>query len=181
MFCNYSLADESATIGFGGALAEAMDKGGLCIYLRGDLGAGKTTLSRGIITALGHRGAVKSPTYTLVEPYELEERTVYHFDLYRLVEAAELEFLGVEDYFSAAALCLVEWPARGEGFIPAADLVLNLWHEVAVDSGSDGCARALHCEACSPRGVALLSALTAILPSTLPSTPPPATPIDSES
>ncbi len=135
---------EDAMVALGQRIGAALSAP-MVIYLHGQLGMGKTTLARGILRAYGHEGAVKSPTYTLVEPYELGELKLYHFDLYRLGDPEELEYMGIRDYFGEDSIALVEWPDQGRGFLPAADL------EISIERRGDG--RILHFEAHGPAGV----------------------------
>jgi tRNA threonylcarbamoyladenosine biosynthesis protein TsaE len=119
------LASEADTVRVGKIVAEASSGVGI-IYLTGNLGTGKTTVCRGVLRQMSYAGAVKSPTFTLVEPYEIGNCRIYHFDLYRLGDPAELEYVGIDDYFSQDCLCLVEWPENGEGYLPEPDLLIKL-------------------------------------------------------
>ena len=148
------LADEQTTVGAGERLAVCLQPG-VVVYLCGQLGAGKTTLTRGILRQLGHTGAVKSPTYTLVEPYEQLAIPVFHFDLYRLGDPEELAYMGVRDYFHPNSLCLVEWPERGQGFLPEADIRLELQPQTST-TGAVG--RLLTITTVTLRGAELLGA-----------------------
>jgi tRNA threonylcarbamoyladenosine biosynthesis protein TsaE len=121
------IESDEAMQALGTRLARACQSHGV-IYLEGELGTGKTTLVRGLLRGLGHEGAVKSPTFTLVEPYMVNGVPVYHFDLYRLSDPEELEFMGLRDYFSAESLCLIEWPQQGGELLPPADVVIELEH-----------------------------------------------------
>lgn len=120
-----ALPDEGATRELGAALARVC-AGGLIIYLEGSLGAGKSTLARGLLHGLGHPGAVKSPTYTLIEPYEVAGKRVFHLDLYRLADPEELEYLGMRDLLDPDALVMIEWPEKGAGFLPLPDIEIRL-------------------------------------------------------
>ena len=112
---------------FGALLAGVLPKHAV-IFLEGELGAGKTTLVRGILRGFGWSGTVKSPTYTILEPYELPQQNLYHFDLYRLADAEELEYLGLRELLGEGLL-FFEWPERGEVLLPAADIIVNIQHE----------------------------------------------------
>lgn len=144
------LSNEEETVALGAKLAGVIQAPSV-LYLSGDLGAGKTTFSRGLIQGLGHKGAVKSPTYALVEPYELNDLVIYHFDLYRLLDPEELEFMGIRDYFTDDSISLVEWPDRGFGLLPEADLAILMQYE--------GLERIITLEAKTDKGYNILSCI----------------------
>ena len=155
------LDDEGATIEFGRRLAIATfsqpwnlqeviaeNQGvptlGGRVHLLGELGAGKTTFTRGILRGYGYEGAVKSPTYTLVEPYQFDQCHIYHFDFYRLTNPEEVDYLGIEDHFLDTNLCVIEWADKVADAIPPADLIILLQ--------TDGAGRRLHCQTNSEKG-----------------------------
>ncbi|OWJ58362.1 tRNA (adenosine(37)-N6)-threonylcarbamoyltransferase complex ATPase subunit type 1 TsaE [Paraburkholderia caledonica] len=167
----FTFADEAATLAFGERFARAIESvavaaqgqvrgqaaqafHGLQVQLVGDLGAGKTTLVRATLRGLGHTGRVRSPTYTLVEPYVLERPTgelaLYHFDLYRFTDPAEWADAGFREYFDSGAVCLVEWPQRAGRLLGVPDLVFSL------DLDSEGDGRVLVARAYSETGKACL-------------------------
>ena len=127
------LPDEESTLELGGSWAKSL-RAPLVIHLQGDLGAGKTTFTRGILRGLGHTGAVKSPTYAIVESYPLEAFTLHHFDLYRFASPEEWEDAGLDELFASDCVCLIEWPQQGGGFTPPADITVSLNH---TDGGRD--------------------------------------------
>lgn len=145
------LRGESRQVAFGARLSAAVGNKAL-LFLQGDLGAGKTTLVRGFLQARGHDGNVKSPTYTLIEPYQLPSGNCYHLDLYRLGDGEELEYLGLREMLSEQAVMLVEWPERGEGWLPSPDLDIAIAHR--------GEARAVRVEALTAAGEQMLSRLS---------------------
>ena len=122
---DFLLKNEQQTLRFGRQLGQALLKG-CVIYLQGELGSGKTTFVRGLLAGLGYSGNVKSPTYTIVESYKLGGYDIYHFDLYRLADPEELEYLGIRDYFNENSVVLIEWPDKGLGYLPEPDVVIQL-------------------------------------------------------
>jgi tRNA threonylcarbamoyladenosine biosynthesis protein TsaE len=136
----------------GATLARAVSPGTV-IYLYGPLGAGKTTFVRGFLRGLGFEDKVKSPTYTIVEPYEIAAFPVYHFDLYRLNQPEELQQIGLEEYFTALSVCLIEWPEKGQPLLPAPDIVCY------IDTDQLEASRRIRLEACSASGEEILARL----------------------
>lgn len=119
------IPDEESMLKFGAKLCNACEKGSI-IFLVGDLGAGKTTLARGFLREAGHTGAIRSPTYTLVEHYELPQKDIFHIDLYRLSDPEEIEYLGLTDHITEHSIGLIEWPERGEGMLPEANIIITI-------------------------------------------------------
>jgi len=150
-----TLPDESATAAFARRLASALSPGCI-VWLSGPLGAGKTTLVRSLLAALGHTGSVRSPTFTLLEPYELAPFPVYHFDLYRFAAAGEWRDAGFEDYFGGTGVCLVEWPEQAAGAVPTPDVRIAL-----AFSGEPGASsqRSVTLEACTQAGLRCVNAI----------------------
>ena len=155
------LADEAATVDFGAVLAKVIQPN-LTIYLHGDLGAGKTTLVRGLLHAMGHVGKVKSPTYTLVEPYVIETNVkaryhFYHFDLYRFNDDEEWETAGFRDYFNAESICIIEWPEKAERVLPTPDLNISFTNKPSVNIYALG--RSINITAHSTLGLQCIQAM----------------------
>ena len=148
------LQGEAQQLAFGARLGRAVAERAL-IFLYGDLGAGKTTLVRGFLQGRGHRGSVKSPTYTLIEPYDTPAGACYHLDLYRLGDPEELECLGLREMLEERAVLLVEWPERGQGWLPAPDLAVRLSY------AQEGSARNVLLEPHSAVGEDIISTLSA--------------------
>ncbi len=146
----WHLANAAAQVALGQRLGEVIDRKAL-IFLQGDLGAGKTTLARGLLRGRGYEGNVKSPTYTLIEPYLLPKGVCYHLDLYRLADAEELEYLGLREMLAESAILLIEWPQRAQGWLPEADLTIQIDH---AESG-----RSVELRVGSPSGQHILNQL----------------------
>ena len=143
------LPDEASTLALGARLAVGLPPG-VTVWLQGDLGAGKTTLVRGLLRSLGYTGRVKSPTYALVELYELSRLSLYHFDFYRFNDPREFDGSGFAEHFGGPAVCLVEWPDNAGPALPHPDVRITL--EIPPDGG-----RVARLDACSPRGITWLN------------------------
>lgn len=144
------LSNEEAMFALATALAKNIEQGTI-IFLEGPLGAGKTTFARGFLRALGFNEKVKSPTYTLVESYQISGLVIFHFDFYRLLDVRELEQIGIHDYFSETAICLIEWAEKGKGVLPQPDLICY------IDFLNDG--REIKIEANTSRGKKLIAGI----------------------
>ena len=123
------LQGEEATVAYGAELMEQIQdryQGDALIFLHGELGAGKTTLVRGVLRALGHSGPVKSPTYTLLEPYTCNGQDAFHFDLYRVADPEELAFVGFDEIIDGPGIKLIEWPERADDWLPKADIEVTI-------------------------------------------------------
>lgn len=157
---NRYLPDDAATHSVGEKLA-SLAQAPLRVYLSGPLGAGKTALVRAFLRALGVKGAVKSPSYALVEPYNFSNCSVYHFDFYRFFDQNEWEESGFRDYFEENAICLVEWPEKAGGLLPPADLEINLSYQL--ESPNEACpvpaGRRIEIHALSSKGLMLVEQL----------------------
>lgn len=144
------IADENEWLLLARSWVEAIPPG-FRLYLSGELGAGKTTFTRSLLRQWGITEAIKSPTYTLVETYEVKNQVIHHFDLYRLQSPLELHYIGLEMYFNPEAIVIVEWPEKGSDVLPMADMLCTLsYHKQG---------RSLHCAACSPCGHLVLERL----------------------
>lgn len=126
--CDFFLADDAATAALGAQLAPCLSPG-MVIFLQGELGAGKTALTRAILQARGHLGKVKSPSYTLVEPYVISNIYFYHFDLYRFDDPSEWEAAGFREYLNSESVVLIEWPEKAEGLLPTPDWTIHLQYQ----------------------------------------------------
>ena len=158
---NTDLPDEAATLALGAAISQVIEPG-LVIFLRGELGAGKTTLARGVLRGLGFEGRVKSPTYALVELYTVSRLDLHHFDFYRFQDPREWIDAGFRETFNGRNVCLVEWPEKAAGLLPPADV------EIALESSGSG--RNATLRAGSPQGERCLKRLAALRPFTSPAT-----------
>ncbi|MCD6055180.1 MAG: tRNA ((37)-N6)-threonylcarbamoyltransferase complex ATPase TsaE [Gammaproteobacteria bacterium] len=152
---HFSIGSLSQTTALAGLLAD-LSAPPLILYLKGDLGAGKTTFVRAYLAAMGFTGRVKSPTYTLIEPYDIREHEVYHFDLYRLKQPGELQTLGIEDYIHSKSICLIEWPEKGLGFLPDPDLICDIM------PGDEENARQFYITAPSEKGQKMIKTIDTI-------------------
>lgn len=161
-----SIATPEAMRAAGRALGHALGPvgaGALVIGIEGDLGTGKTTLVGGVMQALGVSAPIRSPTYTLVEPYEIGGRQVYHLDLYRLADQREVEALGIRDLLHPSAVLLIEWPSRGAGALPSADLDITIQYAGVPEEGSSDAGRLLTLRPASSAGDKLVEQIVAAM------------------